>query len=105
MFLSGKFGFLGRKSLVIHLVGMLILIYFTYHLITGERGVKALIVLNAELSKTTEELEMVRAERLQLEHKVNLMRPESLDLDLLDQQVRLVLGYARKNEIVILEEK
>jgi cell division protein FtsB len=39
---------------------------------------------------------------LQLEHHVNLMRGESLDLELLDQQARKILGYASPDEKVII---
>jgi hypothetical protein len=35
----------------------------------------------------------------------NGMNLESLDLDLLDEQARKVLGYAGKNEVVIYREK
>jgi cell division protein FtsB len=36
---------------------------------------------------------------------VDGMNLESLDLDLLDEQARKVLGYAGKNEVVIYREK
>ena len=40
--------------------------------------------------------------RQELEEKVGFLRPESIDRDLLDQQVRLTLGYAHPDDIVIL---
>jgi hypothetical protein len=32
------------------------------------------------------------------------MRPDSLDLDLLDERVRMVLGYVKPEERVIIEK-
>ncbi len=47
---------------------------------------------------------MVRAERLTIEHKANLLKPDSLDLDLLEEQAKTILGYARSTESLFIEE-
>ena len=36
-----------------------------------------------------------------LERRVHLMRPSSIDPDMLDEQVRSVLGFAREGELII----
>jgi cell division protein FtsB len=79
--------------------------YFIYHSIQGERGILAWIQLKDHLLKTESELKDVMTERLHLEEKVQDLRPESLNRDLLDQQVRLQLGYTRPDEIIILREE
>lgn len=79
--------------------------YFSYHTLSGERGMLALIQLTQKVDRMENELDLVRAERLSIEHKVTLMRPDSLDLDLVDEQARRSLGYANKDEIVIFTEK
>jgi cell division protein FtsB len=61
--------------------------------------------LTHQLDKLQNELDTVRAERLHIEHRVNLMRSDSLDLDLLDEQVRKILGYASPEEGVYFLEK
>lgn len=71
---------------------------------SGGRGIAALISLNSQISSIHNELELVRMERLQLEHSSNLLKSESLDLDLLEEQAKKVLGYAKPQEIVIIEE-
>ncbi len=75
--------------------------YFVYHAINGERGLLAFIQLSQQLEQKRAELDIVRAERLYLEHRVTLMRPDSLDLDLVDEQARRLLGYASPSEKVI----
>jgi len=48
------------------------------------------------------EADEVKMERMSLEHKVNMMYSKSLDIDLLDEQARRLLGRANKNEIIYL---
>jgi cell division protein FtsB len=47
---------------------------------------------------------MVRAERLTIEHNANLLKPDSLDLDLLEEQAKTILGYARPQEHLFIED-
>lgn len=79
-------------------------IYMTYHAFSGERGILALIRLNTENVKLYSELENVKADRIHLEHKVSLMRPDSLDLDLLEEQAKKILGLIGKDEKVIFNQ-
>lgn len=76
--------------------------YFIYHSVQGDRGVLALLQLQTRLTQVQSQLATVLKERQELEEKVCSLRPASIDRDLLDQQVRLTLGYAHPDEIVIL---
>ncbi len=77
--------------------------YFGYHIISGGRGILAYFKLNSQISSLQSELELVRMERLGLEHNANLLKSESLDLDLLEEQAKKILGYAKPQEVVIIE--
>lgn len=79
--------------------------YFSYHIMSGENGLRTMFDLNGQLHVSKQELESVQIERMQLEHKVNRMYKHSLDPDLLDEQARRVLGYAGKDETVIYLNK
>lgn len=94
---------LGNTGLTIFFLSLTC--YFSYHALSGERGMLALIQLTQKVDKLENELDIVRAERLHIEHKVMLMRPDSIDLDLVDEQARRSLGYASKDEIVIFTDK
>ncbi len=76
--------------------------YFIYHSVQGDRGILALLQLQTQLVRTENHLAQVLKQRQELEEKVALLRPANIDRDLLDQQVRLVLGYAHPDDIVIL---
>jgi cell division protein FtsB len=79
---------------------VLLFAYFCYHAISGDRGLLALIQFNKRVDSLRAEADSVRAKRLQLEHRVSLLKPDSLDLDMLDEQARKLLGYAGKDETV-----
>jgi cell division protein FtsB len=91
------------KRLIINLLLSLLLVYFVFHSFYGNRGIIAYFTLNQKLQKSYSELEDLRAERVELEHKVKLLRPESLDKDMLDQEARRVLGVASPNEKVFTD--
>lgn len=77
--------------------------YFIYHSIQGERGILAWVQFQERLTFSLAELDEILKERKALEEKVQDLRPESINRDLLDQQVRLQLGYTHPDEIVILK--
>lgn len=79
--------------------------YFAYHAINGQRGLSAMFSLTDQIEKAKAELDEVRSERLYLEHRVSLLRPDSLDLDLLDERARATLGYAGEGEEVYMIER
>jgi cell division protein FtsB len=78
-------------------------IYFVFHIFNGERGLYALLKENRKFEVLSTELERVQTERANLERDVKLMRSESLDLDMLDEQVRSNLGLAGVDEVMVLQ--
>ena len=83
---------------------LVLLLYFTFHSIYGNRGVVAYFKLQAELESTHTKLDMLRAERLEIENRAKLLRPESLDIDMLDEKARNILGVIAPNEEVFKKE-
>jgi len=90
------------KVLVGPLLAIALTGYFAYHLVEGDRGLRAWIRLTQELRLDKEHLAAVSAERAELEHRVSHMRPDHVDPDLLDAQVRKTLDLVRPDEIVIM---
>jgi cell division protein FtsB len=88
--------------LVNPLMGMLLVVYLGYHVLHGERGLYALVREQAELSRLQQEIADTRLEREKLELKVSHLRDGSLDRDLLDEQMRRMMGVMRNGELVVL---
>jgi cell division protein FtsB len=101
-FKSRQFQRLSQKAIAPFLA-LSIIGYFIYHSIQGDRGILAWVQLQERLADATCQLNKIVAERKELEEIVQDLRPESINRDLLDQQVRLQLGYAHPDEIVILQ--
>lgn len=75
--------------------------YFGFYALSGDRGVAALARQRAERDAAATELAQVRTAREILEHRVSLLRPDSLDLDLLEERVRSLLHYGRPGEVAV----
>jgi len=91
------------RFLIAPLFGSLALVYLIYYGVQGDRGLLAWIQRGQDIAVAEEKLAIQRAERDALSHRVALMRPESLDLDLLDERVRAVLNLVGRDEVVLLE--
>ncbi len=93
-----------QKRAIGSLFCVLILFYLAFHTVSGERGVFALLRETSKLDTLKTELAEIKAKRESLERKVQKLSTSSLDLDLLDEQARLVLGRAGKDEVVIFTD-
>lgn len=80
------------------------LVYFVFHSIYGSRGILAYFKLQSELERSQIALDTLRQERLEVENRTKLLRPGSLDKDMLDEKVRSVLGVAKPTENVFAVE-
>lgn len=90
------------KALVGPMLGIALTGYFAYHLVEGDRGLRAWVRLTQELRVAKDNLSAVSTERAELEHRVSHMRPDHVDPDLLDSQVRKTLDVAKPDEVVII---
>lgn len=84
------------------LMGAAVAAYFVFHAVQGDRGLIAWWHLRQEIAKAQSEQQEVAAIRADLEQRVSLLRPDSLDPDMLEERARQMLGYGRKGEQVIL---
>jgi cell division protein FtsB len=80
----------------------LVAAYFVWHAVNGQRGLKTGVEYGQRIAELRAELASLKAERAQWERKLALMRGDVIDADILDEEARVVLGRAHRNEIVIL---
>ena len=95
------------KKRASHITGPVLAIavfgYFAYHSVQGDRGLIAWMHLSQQTEIAEANFEKVARERLALERRTNLLRPDHLDPDMLDERVRATLGLIQPNEIVIMD--
>ena len=75
--------------------------YFVFAAVQGEYGVLRRIALEAEREGLDARLGHLEARAARLEARRLSLSDESLDLDLLDERAREILGRVRDDEIVI----
>jgi cell division protein FtsB len=80
------------------LIGMGAVVYFSYHIVQGDRGLIAWVHLKNEITKAEDTLSEVRAEKTELEKRVSLLRPDSLDPDMLEERARIMLNMGYPDE-------
>jgi cell division protein FtsB len=76
--------------------------YFWAHAHSGEHGLKAKQDLVAQAADLTRELEEVRAEHAAWEHRVELLRPNAVDPDLLEERARARLDYMHPRDLTLM---
>jgi cell division protein FtsB len=75
--------------------------YLAFAAIQGEHGLFRLFQIEARETRLEAELARLQAQRAALANKTRRLGPERLDLELLDEQARKVLGLGRPDEIII----
>jgi cell division protein FtsB len=75
--------------------------YFTFAAVQGDFGVFKQVEIAAEAAKLNAEKAKLLLELAELENRTHRLSDVYLDIDLLDEQARDVLGYVRADEIVI----
>jgi len=89
------------RPLLLLLVALLFSAYFAWHGWHGAFGIEARRVLDTEAARLEAIKAELKAERSEIEKRVALLRPQSLESDMLDERARSILGFAQPNEIVI----
>jgi cell division protein FtsB len=75
--------------------------YFTFAAVQGDFGVFRQAQIKAEVAALQVEKAALEAELTALSNRTRRLSDTYLDIDLLDEQARDVLGYVRADEIVI----
>ena len=74
---------------------------FAHSGLQSEHGLAAFRQAGSEERRLTAELSALEADRARMQNKVLRLSDRYLDLDLLDERARAVLGYARADELII----
>lgn len=94
---------LGRA--IVPVMCLCIMAYFAWHAIHGDKGYLKLVELREERTTLDMKVRSARNIRADLERDVALLRPESLDPDLLDERARAALGFAHPDELTIFVDE
>jgi len=90
------------RFVLVPVLGALLVAYFGYHAIEGDRGLLAYLKLTQELKKAEISRDLIAADRQIIERRVALLRPDGVDPDMLDERARLMLNLGRRDELTIM---
>ena len=94
-----------RFDLAVTCVCCALLGYFAWHAWKGPRGFPYQQGLDQQLAMQQQKFETLREQRIRQEAKVSLLRPESIDPDLLDEMARRNLEMARPGDVIAMTAK
>jgi cell division protein FtsB len=93
-----------RKTgrLIVPGLALLFLSYFGFHAYHGELGIYSKYQLKAQAAGLQSQLDAMRAKRIELERRVQLLHDGTLEKDMLDEQARKALNLSHADELTII---
>lgn len=79
-------------------------IYFIYHILNGEYGVFSYKYINKDLIREESILDKKKLEIEKKQNKINRLKSNNIDLDLLDEELKKNVGIIDKNEIILFTD-
>jgi len=89
------------NALALYTIAALVIGYFGVNAYSGNRGLRAKQDLDQQIAELTAELDALKTERAQWERRTVLLKPESIDPDMLDERARILLNYADPRELTL----
>ncbi len=88
-------------SVIYFATAFMLALYFTFAAVQGESGLFRRAQIDARITTLRTTLATLDQDVARMENKTRRLSDAYLDVDLLDEQARSVLGLARSDEIVI----
>jgi cell division protein FtsB len=94
------------RSLLFFVVCAGLITYFAYHAVHGGHGLETRAALEKRIKGLEAELATLRAERKLFERDVSLISDKAArEPDLLDEQARALLNFAKPTDIILVRNK
>jgi len=88
-------------TLGLYVMAALLIGYFGVNAYSGNHGIKAKQDIDRQTTALTAELHGLQVERAQWERRINLLRSDDLDPDMLDERARALLDFADPRDLVL----
>jgi len=87
------------------LFSFFLFLYIFYFFLYGNKGILAYYKFEKKHSDKLEQLILLKNKNSILEDRISRLSPNTLDMEYLDEQIRINLGKTSMNELVIKLEK
>jgi cell division protein FtsB len=92
-------------AIALYALAAMLIGYFGINAYTGNLGLRARQEIDARIAELTGERDRIRSEREQWQHRVDLLKSDRIDPDLLDERARALLYYVDPRDVVMLVRK
>jgi cell division protein FtsB len=92
---------LSISATIFFVLTILLALYFAFAAVQGPSGILRRIQIEAETAELAAERDRLGAEVGQMQNLTRRMSDDYLDLDLLDERARKMLGYVRSDEVIM----
>lgn len=92
-----------KRNLAIGMTAFLVVGYFAFHAFNGDHGIFANHRYEERVLGLKAQLAGLKAQREALEHRTSLLKPESLDPDMLEERVRENLNLAHPRDVMVMK--
>lgn len=92
---------LSISTIVFFIIMALLGAYFSYAATQGPSGILRRVQIEAETAELGKQRDTIRAEVQRMQNLTGRLSDKYLDIDLLDERARDVLGVIRADEIII----
>lgn len=83
---------------------LLVIAYFSYHTVWGNRGFLRLIEIKEQIAEAKEMAAQTSLEKKTLQYKTNALKnPKTIDVDILEEEALRVLGQTHSDNLVIFD--
>ena len=89
------------NTLALYAIAAALIGYFGVNAYDGNYGLRAKQDLDLQISELTQELTALKTEHATWERRVALLRPQSIDPDMLDERARALLDYADPRDLTL----
>jgi cell division protein FtsB len=89
------------NTLGLYVTAALLVGYFVVNAYSGNHGLKAKQDIDRQMAALSAELNHLQVERAQWQRRVNLLKPENIDPDMLDERARALLDYVGPDDLTL----
>jgi cell division protein FtsB len=93
-----------KRHAVIGVLACAVVGYFAFHAFNGDHGIFANARYEERVAGLKARLAGLKAQRQALEHRTALLKPESLDPDMLEEQARETLNLAHPRDVMVMKK-
>lgn len=91
-------------ALGLYLMAALLIGYFGVNAVSGNHGLKAKQDIDRQIETLSAELSRLQIEAAQWQRRIELLKSNGLDPDMLDERARAQLDYVHANDLTLMTD-